>query len=74
MNTTSIEEALTISPESDKWETKTTVNGPTQEVNTYIEKYFNDYHPSGYGTHVVSTHYHEDGRVTVILVRANCCD
>jgi len=52
-------------------------NSDFNKVNEDVEKYFNEYHPCGYGTCIERTEYnHKDGKLvkTVTISRYSSCD
>lgn len=50
------------------------VTGPTQEVQSWVEHYMQDYPPPGYGTWITSREELPDWRLRVTVQRSDSCD
>ena len=54
--------------------TSITVIGPEHEVKSWIQDYFNEYHPWGYSTKIENQEFQEGGMVKVSIRRYSSCD
>jgi hypothetical protein len=56
------------------WQVTTEKTGTKEEVEEFVKRYFEDYHPAGYGTRVESMYTKPDGSYYVKISRARSCD
>lgn len=58
----------------DSYFTEYTFSGLKSNVNNMIKYITKEYHPAGYGTKVINETNLKDGKILVIISRANSCN